>query len=91
MTDDEIDRARNSMGEIRNVYRPRPENLKTRNHLENLGVDGRIILICTCIKEMGWEVVDCFYLCHDRDQRCAVKAAIIFRVSYKTVNLFICC
>ena len=43
MTDDEMGRAWNSMEEGRNVYRPRPESLKTRNHLENLGVDGRII------------------------------------------------
>jgi len=44
MTDDEMGRSWNNMGEIPNVYRPRPENLKTRNNLENLGVDGRIIL-----------------------------------------------
>jgi hypothetical protein len=91
MTDDEMGRAWNSTGEIRNVYRPWPENLKTRNHLENLGVDGRIILKCTYAKEMGWEGVDSFYLCHGRDQKCAVNAAMKFRVSYKTVNLFSCC
>ena len=58
MTDDEMGWAWNSVGEIRNVYRPRPENLKTRNHLENLDVDGRIILKCKCVKWDGrvWTV-----------------------------------
>ena len=70
-----------SMGDIRNVYRPRPDNLKRRNHLENLGVDGGIILKCTFVKEIGWEGVDRIYLFHGRDQRCAVNAAMKCRVS----------
>jgi hypothetical protein len=50
MTDDEMGRSWNSMGEIRNAYKPRPENLKTRKHLKNIGVDGRIILKFTHVK-----------------------------------------
>jgi hypothetical protein len=34
------------MGELRNAYCISVGNLKGRDHLENLGVDGRIILEC---------------------------------------------
>jgi hypothetical protein len=50
MTDDEMGRAWNSMGEVRNMHRPRLENLKIRSHLENLGVNVRIILNGTFVK-----------------------------------------
>jgi len=38
------------------------EKLKARNHLEDLGVDGRIIL------EIGWEVVNWIHLAYERVQ-----------------------
>jgi hypothetical protein len=34
------------MGEMRNAYEVLSENLKGRDHLENLGVDGKMILEC---------------------------------------------
>jgi hypothetical protein len=32
------------MGEMKNAYELWPENLETRDHSEDLGVDGRIVL-----------------------------------------------
>jgi len=40
------------------------EDLKERDHLEDVSVDGRTL---GCILEIGWEVVDWIYLAHDRD------------------------
>jgi hypothetical protein len=34
------------VGERRNIYRVIWGNLKVRNYVENLGVDGRIVLKC---------------------------------------------
>jgi hypothetical protein len=34
------------VGERRNVYRVIWGNLKVRNYVENLGVDGRVVLKC---------------------------------------------
>jgi hypothetical protein len=39
------------------------ENLKGRDHLEDLGVDGRMIL-----KKTGCKVIDWMHLAQDRDQ-----------------------
>jgi hypothetical protein len=41
------------------------ENLKGRDHAENLDVDGRIIL--EWIFEKWWKVGDCIHLSQDRD------------------------
>jgi hypothetical protein len=41
------------------------ENLKGRNHLEDLGVDGNITMD---LREMGWEVADWMHLSQDRNQ-----------------------
>jgi hypothetical protein len=38
------------MEERRNVYKILVKNLKGRDHLENLGVDGRIIFKCALNK-----------------------------------------
>jgi hypothetical protein len=35
------------MGEMRNAYKIWPENLKRGDHLEDLGIDGRMILVWT--------------------------------------------
>jgi len=43
------------MGKNRNVYRVWFGNLNLRDHLEDLGIDERIIMD---FKEVGWEVVD---------------------------------
>jgi hypothetical protein len=40
------------------------ENLKGRDHSDDLGADGRIILAW----KMGWEVVDWIHLAHERDR-----------------------
>jgi hypothetical protein len=42
------------MGERRNSYKILVENLKGRDHSEDTGVDGRIILKMN-LKEIGWE------------------------------------
>jgi hypothetical protein len=34
------------MGEMRNAYKIWSENLKARDHSEDLGIDGKIILEC---------------------------------------------
>jgi hypothetical protein len=41
--------------------------LKGRGHLENLGVDGKLILECI-VRKIGWEVVDWITLAEVRDQ-----------------------
>jgi len=43
-----------SMGVMRNAYKILIENLKGREHSEDLGVDGKIILEWI-LGEMGWE------------------------------------
>jgi hypothetical protein len=42
------------MGVMRNAYKILIENLKGREHSEDLGVDGKIILEWI-LGEMGWE------------------------------------
>jgi hypothetical protein len=43
------------------------ENLKGRDHSEELGVDGRIICIIMDLREIVWESVDWMHLAEDRD------------------------
>ena len=45
-------------------------NTRERNDLEDLGMDGRIILNSNCRKSI-WNM-DCFVLAQDRDRRDAV-------------------
>jgi hypothetical protein len=42
------------------------ENLKGRNHLEELGIDGKIIRMDH--REIEWEGVDWMHLAQDRNQ-----------------------
>jgi hypothetical protein len=43
------------------------ESLKGRDHLEDQGIDGRIILKYI-LKKTGWDGVDWLHLVQDRDQ-----------------------
>jgi hypothetical protein len=45
------------------------ENLKERDHLEDIGIGGRIFK--KALLEMGWKGVECINLAKDRDQWCA--------------------
>jgi len=42
------------------------ENLKGRDHLEDLGVDGKIVLVD--LREIGWEGVNWMHRAQDRPQ-----------------------
>jgi hypothetical protein len=56
------------------------ENLKGRNHLEDLDVDGKIIFMH--LREVGWEDVDWMHLVQDRSQwRYLVSTVINLRVA----------
>jgi len=56
------------------------ENLKGRDHSEDLAVDGRIILECISGKQ-GGEGVEWIHLAQDRDRwRALVNTAMNFRV-----------
>jgi hypothetical protein len=46
-----------------------------RDHLEDLGIDGRVIL--DDLRETEWERVDCIHLAQDRDQWRAVVNALM--------------
>jgi len=48
------------------------ENLKGRDHSEELGVDGRIICIIMDLREIVWESVEWMHLAQERDQWRAV-------------------
>jgi hypothetical protein len=52
------------------------ENLRETDHLEDLGVDGNIILEWL-LGKMGWEGVDCTRLAQDRDQWQAVVNTVM--------------
>jgi hypothetical protein len=54
------------MGEMRNAYSIVVGNLKERDRLEDVGIDGEIIL--KWILGKVWEVVDWIHLAQDRDQ-----------------------
>jgi len=51
------------------------ENLKRRNHSEDLGIDGDNIRMD--LRKMGWEGVDWIHLAQDRDQWRAVVNAVM--------------
>jgi hypothetical protein len=56
------------------------ENLKGRDHLEDIGVDGKIILEMD-LREIGWEGVDWIHLVQERDQwRASVSTVMNLRV-----------
>jgi hypothetical protein len=71
------DRNASYGGEVHNGYWC--GNARERDHLENLGVDRRIIL--KLIFRLGWESVDCIYLVQEREKRRAVVNTVMnFRV-----------
>jgi hypothetical protein len=51
------------------------ENLKGRDHSEDLGIDGKIIRID--LREMQWEGMDSLCLAQDRDQQQALVNMVI--------------
>jgi hypothetical protein len=53
------------MGELGNAYIFRSENLKGRYHLEDVGLDRKIILEWI-LREIWWESVNWMHLAHDR-------------------------
>jgi hypothetical protein len=59
---------------MRNVYIFRLGNLKGRDYLEELNVDGNIRM---GLREKGWEVVDWIHLAQDRDQWWALVNTVI--------------
>jgi hypothetical protein len=62
------------------------EELKGREHLKNLGVDGNNIRMD--LREIGWKDMDWMYLDQDRDQwQALVNTVMNFRVPYHTGNL----
>jgi hypothetical protein len=57
------------------------ENVKGRDHLENPGVDGKIILEWI-LREIGWEGSDWMHMAQDTDQRRpVVNTVLILRVA----------
>jgi hypothetical protein len=59
------------------------ENMKGRDHSEDVGVDGRVIL--ERISKIGWECINCIHLAQDRDQwRALVNVVIKLRVERKS-------
>jgi len=61
------------------------ENLKVRDHLEEIGTVG----IRRDLKGIGLEVVDCIHLAQGRDQWWAhMNTVMNFQVPYKVGNLF---
>jgi hypothetical protein len=50
------------IGDMRNTYKILVGNQKGRDHMEDLGVDGKIIL-----ERIGWEGVDWIHVSQDRD------------------------
>jgi hypothetical protein len=50
--------------------------VKVRDHSEDLGIDGNIILELM-LEKHGWEVVDWMHLAQDRDQWWAVVNTVM--------------
>jgi hypothetical protein len=53
---------------MRDSYKILVENLKGREHLGDLGADGRIYSIRMDLQEIGWDSVDWTRLSEDREQ-----------------------
>jgi hypothetical protein len=64
------------------------ENLKGKDHSEDLNVDARITSEWI-LRETIWEVVDWFHLAQDRDQRQAPVNIVINLVSKKRCRISI--
>ena len=76
------------MGERKYVYRVLVGSRRERDHLEDSGVDGRIILRCTFRKwDGGRNGMDWIDLAQDRDRwRALVKAVMNLRVPFHSHN-----
>jgi hypothetical protein len=73
---------------MRNIYKFWAENLKGRNHSEDLGIDGRNIRMDLTGTE--WEVVDWIHLAQDRDQwRALVNMVMNLQAPKKAGNFLI--
>jgi hypothetical protein len=68
------------------IFEPkREENLKGRDHSEDVGVDGRILRMN--LKKIFWEDVDWKHVAQERDQwRGLVNTLMNFRVTLKAGN-----
>jgi hypothetical protein len=51
-------------------------NLKERDHLEDMGIEGRVILNCI-LKEIGWQTMGYIYVIQGRDKLQAVVNMVI--------------
>jgi hypothetical protein len=66
------------MRQMRNAYSILVRKLKRRDHLEDIGVDGRIILEWV-LEKYGVKIVDWMHLAQDKDQwRALVNTVINF-------------
>jgi hypothetical protein len=67
---------------MRNAYKVWLKSLKGRDHLEDLGVDGKVVLKLI-IMDIGLEDLHWIHLAQDKDKRIAlVNTVISLRVSY---------
>jgi len=69
--ENEVGGTCSAYGERRGVYRVLVGKPEGKRHLEDPGVDGKIILMC--FQEMGCEGMKCFELAQDRDQKLLVQ------------------
>jgi len=74
------------MGEKRDKYRALVDKPVGQDHLEDVGVDGRIILKWIL---MGWVSMDWMDFAHDRDEWQAVMRTVMsFQVLYNLGNFW---
>jgi hypothetical protein len=53
------------------------ENVRGKDHSENLGIEGRIIRIRMDLGEIGWEDVDWIHVTDDSDQWRVLENAVL--------------
>jgi hypothetical protein len=60
---------------------------RRRDHLEDMGVDGKILLLKRMLREIEWEAVDWIHLPWDRYQwRALINTVLNLRVPLKAGN-----